>query len=130
METGSPVVTALLERVEQLQTALESRIVIEQAKGVLAERFKLTVDDAFLLLRYAARSSRTKIHEVAQEVVTTRSTPRPIAIAIARQQRWRAVSQRERAEAHREKARAEAARAERIAQAARTRAQRRSKTSD
>jgi hypothetical protein len=129
VETGSPVVTVLLERVEQLQTALESRIVIEQAKGVLAERFKLTVDDAFLLLRYAARSSRTKLHDVAHEVVTSSSTPRPIAVAIARQQRWRAVGQRERAEAHREKARAESARAKRIGDVTRARAQRRPKTS-
>src|SRR4051812_22329004 len=53
--------TDLLElraRVKQLQTALDTRIVIEQAKGILAERFHLPVDDAFLLLRYAARSSR------------------------------------------------------------------------
>ncbi len=79
METGSlSEVSELQERVEQLQTALETRIVVEQAKGVLAERFHLTVDDAFLLLRYAARSSRTNLHELAREIVVVRATPRPV----------------------------------------------------
>ncbi len=60
METHtSTEVTELQARVAQLQTALETRIVVEQSKGILAERFKLSVDDSFLLLRYAARSSRT-----------------------------------------------------------------------
>ena len=105
METGSlSEVSELQERVEQLQTALETRIVVEQAKGVLAERFHLTVDDAFLLLRYAARSSRTNLHELAREIVGTRATPRSVTIAMARQQRWRAAAQRERSEAQRARA--------------------------
>ncbi len=105
METGSlSEVSELQERVEQLQTALETRIVVEQAKGVLAERFHLTVDDAFLLLRYAARSSRTNLHELAREIVVVRATPRPVTIAMARQQRWRAAAQRERSEAQRARA--------------------------
>jgi hypothetical protein len=111
----SPDVRALLERIVQLQTALDSRIVIEQAKGILAERFKLTVDDAFLLLRYAARSSRRKLHDVARDIISDSTTPQAVSVAIARQQRWRAAGQRERAEAHVEKARAETVRARRLA---------------
>jgi hypothetical protein len=53
----------------QLQRALYSPIVIEQAKGVIAERYHLSMDEAFDLLRYAARTSRTKIHVFAQGVV-------------------------------------------------------------
>ena len=104
----------LRERVSQLQRALESRIVVEQAKGILAERFRLAVDDAFLMLRDAARSSRRDIHEVAREVVTSRVTPGSVTVALARQQRWRAVGQRERAEAHREKAHEELRRTDQI----------------
>src|SRR5437870_12976933 len=83
----STEVTELRERVAQLQTALETRIVVEQAKGILAERFKLTVDDGFLLLRYAARSSRRNLHDLAAEVITTGATPRSVTVAMARQQR-------------------------------------------
>jgi hypothetical protein len=51
----------LLERTIQLQTALDTRIVIEQAKGVLAERLRLPIGEAFELLRRAARTSSQKI---------------------------------------------------------------------
>ena len=64
----------LLERTIQLQIALDSRIVIEQAKGVLAERHRITPDEAFARLRRAARSRRAKLHEVASEVVLTAAT--------------------------------------------------------
>jgi hypothetical protein len=115
METAtSTEVTELRARVSQLQKALETRIVIEQAKGVLAERFRLTVEDAFLLLRYAARSSRAKLHELADQVVSDRSTPRSVTIAMARQQHWRAAGQRERTEAQREQAALGRKRAQRL----------------
>src|SRR6266511_399854 len=61
----------LLERTIQLQTALDSRIVIEQAKGILAERHGITPDDAFTRLRRDARSRRMKLHNVAAEVIRT-----------------------------------------------------------
>jgi AmiR/NasT family two-component response regulator len=57
------------ERQAQLQHALESRIVIEQAKGILAERLDLSVADAFELLRSAARSNRMRVHHLAAAVV-------------------------------------------------------------
>lgn len=56
----------------QLQTALNSRIVIEQAKGILAERRGLEVGDAFEQLRQAARSSGRRLAELAQDVVDGR----------------------------------------------------------
>jgi hypothetical protein len=108
----------LRARVAQLQTALDSRVVVEQAKGMLAERFHLPVQDAFLLLRYAARSSRTNLHTLAEEILSNGSTPQAVTVAMARQQRWRAAG-RERAEAHREPATAGRERAERLQAAAR-----------
>jgi len=53
----------------QLQEALASRIVLEQAKGVLAERHRVTPDGAFDELRRQARRQRRKLREVAQEVL-------------------------------------------------------------
>ncbi|MFL6073834.1 MAG: GAF and ANTAR domain-containing protein [Mycobacteriales bacterium] len=54
---------------EQLQTALNSRVLIEQAKGVLAERLQLDVGDAFTLLREAARNRNRRLSELAQAIV-------------------------------------------------------------
>jgi hypothetical protein len=90
-----------LKRAEELQEALDSRIEIEQAKGVLRERFGWDVDDAFEILRYAARSSRVQIHDLAREVVASDETPDPVVIALARGARWRAAHMREHAEAQR-----------------------------
>jgi hypothetical protein len=71
-------------RVEQLQGALESRIVIEQAKGMLRERLGLPIDSAFELLRTAARNSGRKLHALAAEVVGSFSTPAPIVDVLGR----------------------------------------------
>src|SRR5579859_6943812 len=89
------------EKIVQLETALQSRVVIEQAKGILAERLGTDVDTAFGILRHAARSHRLKIHDLAERVVRERSTPMPVVDAIARESRMRASSMREQAEAQR-----------------------------
>ena len=54
---------------EQLQRALDSRIVIEQAKGILSAANGVSVDEAFQLLRRHARGHNARIHEVAAAVV-------------------------------------------------------------
>ncbi len=61
----------LLERTIQLQTALDSRVVIEQAKGILAERHRIPPDEAFERIRGDARSRRIKLHNVAAEIVAS-----------------------------------------------------------
>ena len=53
----------------QLQKALDSRVVIEQAKGKLAEQLALDVGDAFVVLRRHARNNGLKLHDVASEIV-------------------------------------------------------------
>ena len=55
---------------EQLQGALTSRVAVEQAKGVLAERNNLTMDAAFDALRRYARNHNLKLSDVATSVVT------------------------------------------------------------
>jgi transcriptional regulator with GAF, ATPase, and Fis domain len=54
---------------EQLQTALNSRVVIEQAKGVIAERRHVDMDQSFTLLRGTARTSNRRLSELARAVV-------------------------------------------------------------
>jgi GAF domain-containing protein len=54
---------------EQLQEALESRIIIEQAKGVLASQMGVSVDEAFSVLRHHARSHGATLRAVAGAVV-------------------------------------------------------------
>ncbi len=58
----------LLERVAQLETALQSRIVIEQAKGILARALDVNVDQAFSLLRTAARDRGTNLRDFAATI--------------------------------------------------------------
>lgn len=54
---------------EQLQQALNSRVLIEQAKGVIAERAGLSMDDAFRALRTHAHSHNLGLVDVAQGVI-------------------------------------------------------------
>ncbi len=56
---------------EQLQAALSSRVIIEQAKGVLAHRGNLSMDAAFDRLRRYARTHNARLSEVARQVVET-----------------------------------------------------------
>jgi GAF domain-containing protein len=54
---------------DQLQQALNTRLIIEQAKGVIATRHTISVDDAFGRLRTYARDHQQRIHDVARGVV-------------------------------------------------------------
>lgn len=54
----------------QLQRALDSRVIIEQAKGYLAQTHGLDMDAAFHRLRSHARSTQTRIADIAEAIVT------------------------------------------------------------
>jgi GAF domain-containing protein len=56
---------------DNLQTALVSRAVIEQAKGILMERYKLTADQAFQALARVSMHTNRKVRDVADHLVTT-----------------------------------------------------------
>jgi AmiR/NasT family two-component response regulator len=77
-------VEALRRENEQLQGALTSRVGIEQAKGILGERLGIGPEEAFILLRRAARSSRMKLHDLARDVVASRETPAEIRLVLER----------------------------------------------
>ncbi|MBW8871866.1 MAG: GAF and ANTAR domain-containing protein [Leifsonia sp.] len=53
----------------QLQTALDSRVLIEQAKGVVAYRRRISVEEAFTVIRQYARSHQARLSSVAQAIV-------------------------------------------------------------
>ncbi|PSL57031.1 GAF domain-containing protein [Saccharothrix carnea] len=55
---------------EQLQTALNSRVTVEQAKGLVAERLHVDMDTAFTALRRYARGHNLKLSLVAHDVIT------------------------------------------------------------
>jgi GAF domain-containing protein len=59
---------------EQLQGALNSRITIEQAKGVLAQQTGISVDEAFALIRAHSRSSNLRLGEVAKAIIAGQLT--------------------------------------------------------
>lgn len=70
--------TALEAENEQLRIALESRIILEQAKGAISVRCGVTPDIAFEMMRGLARSQRRNIDDYAAEIVANggRLSPR------------------------------------------------------
>jgi len=60
-----------VERAGHLQAALDSRAVIDQAKGILMERFKMTADQSFQALARISMESNTKVRDVALRFVET-----------------------------------------------------------
>ena len=59
------------EELAHLRTAMKSRAVIEQAKGILMERYKITAEQSFTLLTHASQRSNVKLREVAEELTCT-----------------------------------------------------------
>jgi ANTAR domain/GAF domain len=62
---------------EQLQGALNSRVIIEQAKGTLAERLSVNMDEAFRLLRNSARDSNQRLTDVARHLIDSPAADLP-----------------------------------------------------
>jgi GAF domain-containing protein len=60
---------------DNLQAALENRAVIEQAKGMLMERYKVTPDHAFRLLAVTSMTGNRKLRHVAEDLVRTGELP-------------------------------------------------------
>lgn len=75
-----PTVAAVVPR---LRTALSSRVVVEQAKGLLRERLDITVADAFGLMRAYARSSGTHLTDLARRLMSEPSERADLVAALA-----------------------------------------------
>jgi GAF domain-containing protein len=60
------------DRAAQLQHALDSRVLIEQAKGAVAFQRDVSIDEAFKLLREHARRSQGRLRDVAEQIVNRR----------------------------------------------------------
>jgi GAF domain-containing protein len=60
---------------EQLQTALTSRVIIEQAKGMVAEGANLKMEDAFSALRAHARNHNLRLSDLARDVTNGKVPP-------------------------------------------------------
>jgi AmiR/NasT family two-component response regulator len=66
------------DRADSLQTALETRGVIDQAKGILMDRHKLTADQAFQVLAQMSMKTNRKLREVADDLVHTGELLQPV----------------------------------------------------
>ena len=71
------------ETADNLQKALESRAVIEQAKGILIERHRLTADQAFEALATVSMTANVKVRDIAEHLVLTGELP-PVRTRSAR----------------------------------------------
>jgi GAF domain-containing protein len=64
-----------VERAEHLRTALDSRAVIDQAKGILMERHRMSADQAFRELAKVSMESNTRVRDIAEHFVETGEFP-------------------------------------------------------
>ena len=60
---------------EQLRSAIASRTVLGQAQGILMERYKLSAERSFEVLRRVSQDANVKLRDVAQRLVDTGETP-------------------------------------------------------
>jgi AmiR/NasT family two-component response regulator len=68
-------ILALAEEVESLQKAMESRAVIEQAKGVLMSTMRIGADAAFAVLVAASQRENVKLRDIATRIAEAQSDP-------------------------------------------------------
>jgi len=58
------------EKIDELTDALETRKLIDRAKGILMDRHNMTEDEAFKKIHFQARNQNKKMREIAQSIIT------------------------------------------------------------
>jgi AmiR/NasT family two-component response regulator len=58
------------EKIAQLEETLETRKLIERAKGILMDRHNMTEDEAFKRIHFQARNQNKKMREIAESIIT------------------------------------------------------------
>jgi AmiR/NasT family two-component response regulator len=81
------VTQATYVRRAQLEHALQSRLAIEQAKGIVAERYGLSLEEAFRLIRRVARTHRMKLRDLARAIEPGRESPPELASLVVDKRR-------------------------------------------
>jgi GAF domain-containing protein len=69
------VAVASARREASLRVAVDARKLVGQAMGILMERYNLTSDQAFQVLRRYSQDTNTKLREVAQQLIDSRRLP-------------------------------------------------------
>ena len=69
--TNMDALQAARDQATNLRVAMESRAVIEQAKGIVTERYKVPVDEAFRLLSEVSMRTNRKVRDLAEHLVHT-----------------------------------------------------------
>ena len=69
------VALASAQTEEQLRSAIASRTILGQAQGILMERYKISAEKSFEVLRRVSQDSNVKVRDVAQHLVETGETP-------------------------------------------------------
>lgn len=70
------VAVATARREEHLRVAVDARKLVGEAMGILMERYSLTSDQSFQVLRRYSQDTNTKLHEVARQLIESRRLPR------------------------------------------------------
>jgi GAF domain-containing protein len=76
---NADMISRTLDDLACMRAAMASRAVIEQAKGILMERHKLTEDQAFTQLSRASQNTNIKLRDVADELVRTGALPQGVS---------------------------------------------------
>jgi ANTAR domain/GAF domain len=74
--THAALVWNMVRRDQQFRTALVSRDIIGQAKGMLMERFHVDAAEAFRILARLSQESNTRVAQLAQQIVAGNRAPR------------------------------------------------------